>query len=92
MPEFRQLSKEEVKNYRAPATGERAKVREEYRGYLKDLEIGEGGELLLTEDEKKVTIKNRLKRAAKDLDVELEFKRSGTDVVRFCIAGRGKSK
>ena len=70
MPKFTKLTKEEIENKRAPLTGERAKVRLKYQGYLKDLKVNEGGELALTGSEKKVTIKNRLKRAADDLGKE----------------------
>ncbi len=36
-------------------------------------------------DEKKVTIKNRLKRAAEEMDIMIEFKRSSADSVRFRV-------
>lgn len=85
MPEFRKLSAEQLKSMRGPATGERARIREEYKGYLKGLKGGEGGELKLAEHEKKITIKNRLKRAAEDLGVNLAFRRSGPEIVRFSI-------
>lgn len=91
MPEFRKLSEEELNSLRGPMTGERARIREEYRGYLSGLSVGEGGEMNLAEDEKKVTIKNRLKRAAEELGVKLEFKRSGPDVVRFRIASKNEN-
>lgn len=83
MPVYRKLTQEDLAAMTMPPSGERARIREEYRGYLSDLEFGEGGELTLDEGEKKVTIKNRLKRAAKDLGVGIEFRRSSEDVVRY---------
>ena len=85
MPTFRKMTKDELDALTMPPSGERARVREEYRGYLADLELGEGGELLLDPSEKKVTVKNRLKRAAKDLNLGIEFRRSGDNVVRYSI-------
>lgn len=83
MPSYRKLTQEDLAAMTMPPSGERARIREEYRGYLSDLALGEGGELTLDEGEKKVTIKNRLKRAAKDLGVGIEFRRSGEDIVRY---------
>ena len=83
MPTFRKLSAEELESFRAPVTGERARIRAEYRGYLEGIAKGEGGELKLQETEKKVTIKNRLKRAAEEMDIRIEFKRSSANSVRF---------
>ncbi len=83
MPTFRKLSAEELESFRAPVTGERARIRAEYRGYLEGITKGEGGELKLQEAEKKVTIKNRLKRAAEEMDIKIEFKRSSANSVRF---------
>lgn len=85
MPKFKKLSSDELDALRAPVTGERARIREEYRGYLKNLKPGEGGELMLGESEKKITIKNRLKRAAEEMNLKLEFKRSGENSVRFRV-------
>lgn len=75
---------------RSPLSGQRAMVRDEYKGYLKNLKTGEGGQLQIENGEKKVTIKNRLKRAAEELDVTLEFKRTGSDMVRFQVVEGGK--
>lgn len=85
MPMYRKMTKEELDALTMPPSGERARVREEYLGYLADLDLGEGGELQLEPPEKKVTVKNRLKRAAKDLNLSIEFRRSGDNVVRYTI-------
>ena len=87
MPKFKKLTPEELAKPRPPANGERAKNREEYKGFLKGLKAEEGGELLLSDDEKKITIKNRLKRAAEDMGLNVVFKRSGENSVRFQLKG-----
>lgn len=85
MPTFRILSAEELESFQPPVTGERARIRAEYREYIQTINPGEGGELQLSADEKKVTIKNRLKRAAAEMNMMIEFKRSSSETVRFCI-------
>ena len=85
MPKFKKLSAEELASFRAPVSGERAKNREEYCGYLKGLRAGEGGELRLVEGEKKTTVKNRIKRAAEDMGINIQFKRSDSESVRFAV-------
>ncbi|MGH2545067.1 MAG: hypothetical protein ACRDIB_19925 [Ardenticatenaceae bacterium] len=89
MAKFRKLSVEELVRTRSPISGERARIRREYKGYLEDLQVGEGGELTLT-DEKKSTVKNRLKRAAEDLGMEIEFRRSAGGIVRFAVTSLGE--
>ncbi|MCB0076040.1 MAG: hypothetical protein KDD73_01380 [Anaerolineales bacterium] len=85
MPNFRKVTAKEMEQTTYGPTGERARIREEYEGYIKSLRGDQGGELKLADDEKKVTIKNRLQRAANDLGVTLNFKRSPKDVVLFTI-------
>lgn len=91
MAKFKKLSEDELAAMRSPLSGQRAMIRDEYKSYLKNLKTGEGGQLHIEEDEKKVTIKNRLKRAAEELDITLEFKRTGAEMVRFQVVQGGKS-
>lgn len=85
MPTFRKLTAEELESYRTPMSGKRAKIRTEYRNYLEQIKLGQGGELILNEGEKKVTIKNRLKRAAKEMNLKIQFKRSSPNTARFIV-------
>lgn len=85
MAKFRKLSADDLAKSKIPPSGERARTRDEYRGYLKGLKPLEGGELVLGDDDKKITIKNRLKRAAEELGYNLVFKRSDDTLVRFQI-------
>jgi hypothetical protein len=88
MPKFKKLNAEELAKPRPAEDGERARIREEYTAYIKGLRVDEGGELTLEDDEKKITIKNRIKRAADDLGVNITFKRSGDNTVRFQLKAR----
>jgi len=72
-----------------PATGKRAewaRLREEYRTYLKSLGEGESGKLQLGEGEAKSTIRARLSAAAKELALTLEYKRTRENEIIFRVA------
>ena len=93
MVQFRKLDPQEVdmlfeRAKRNNAMSERARIREEYKGYLSQLAIGEGGELILGEHERKLTVRNRLNRAAKELGLKLEYKRSRGNVIRFRVVSQ----
>ena len=93
MVQLKKLNKEEAdalfeKPKRGQGTSERARIREEYRGYLSQLSVGEGGELVLEEGEKKGTVRSRLNRAARALGIQLEYKRTRDPVVRFRVVAK----
>lgn len=90
MVRFRKLDPQEIdklfeKPRQSNVASERARIKEEYKGYLSQLAIGEGGELILGENERKLTVRNRLNRAAEELGVRLEYKRSRGNVIRFRV-------
>ncbi|HHM24052.1 MAG TPA: hypothetical protein ENJ23_03335 [Bacteroidetes bacterium] len=59
----------------------REQIRQQYREYLKQLKPGDWAAIELEEGERKLTVRNRLKRAAQDLGIELEFRRSRGPVI-----------
>lgn len=73
---------------RSKAVGERTRIRELYRSYLEPLAVGEGGELTPSEGETKTLVRGRLKRAAQELGITLEYKRSRDSIVRFRVVSR----
>ncbi len=87
MPEkMQRLSTEELnklleRRQPSPRALERRRAYEEIRNFLASIPPGEGGEIWLKEGEKRITVKNRLKRAAKELGVELEFFRTRKRIV-----------
>ena len=88
MAKFRKLSEEEVqtlmqKKTKGKGPSMREQIRQQYRDYLKELKSGDWAELELQEGEKKLTIRNRLLRAAKDLGVEIEFRRTRGPKIYF---------
>ena len=86
MTKMRKLSKEEVAAIMEPKprserAAERKRIIEEYKQFLLSLEPGEGGEIIPDEGENRQTIKNRLRRAAKEVGVQLEFKRKRGKII-----------
>jgi len=91
MPKIRKLTEEEVEKLIRPKVkrqgpSQRELIRQQYRGYLEGLKPGEWAALELEEGERKLTVRNRLKRAAQELGVELVFRRSRGPVIYFQIA------
>ncbi|MFN8534369.1 MAG: hypothetical protein U0556_12590 [Dehalococcoidia bacterium] len=82
MAQFERLSREAfAKTQGRP----RNSYLEEYRGFLSELQPGEGGEITLDTVEKKATIKNRLNHAARVEDKRIRYLRTSTDRVRFQV-------
>ena len=86
MPKLTQLTKDE---YTAPTTAKKApkrlsqreKTHRRYCRYLEKFDKGAYVEVTLKAGEKKQTEKLRLKRAAEDLGMKLEFKRTSGKVM-----------
>ena len=90
MVKIRKLTEEEIEKLTRPkgarqGPSQRELIRQQYRQYLEGLKPGDWAAVELEEGEKKLTVRNRLKRAAKELGYELEFKRSRGPVVYFQV-------
>ncbi len=95
MYELRKLSVEEVEREMesrkpSPRTEERRKMIEEFKQFLSGLQPGEGGEIKYENRRQRMTIKNRLKKAAEELGIEIEFIRKRGRIV-FRIPNRSDS-
>jgi hypothetical protein len=86
MPTVRKLTQEEVRTIENKGKGLRKLIEEEYDMFLSDYDVGDYGEAELTSDEKRLTVRNRLKAAAKRRDVSIDFKRTQGNILRFKIA------
>jgi hypothetical protein len=95
MPQVRKLAPEEVQVIENKGKGLRKITEEQYDAFLSDYEVGDYGEAELEGDEKRLTVRNRLKAAAKRRDIGIDFKRTQGDIIRFKIiapgSGNGKS-
>ena len=77
MPELIKFSKEEIEALmtKPKPVSPRRRAYEEIRDFLATIAPGEGGKIVLKEGENRLTVRNRLKRAAQELGVEIEFLR-----------------
>jgi hypothetical protein len=75
-----------------PRPSRASSLNEEYDRILADFSVGDYGEVIPEADENRLTVRNRLKAAAKRKDVELEFARLRGEVIRFKVTdGRAPS-
>jgi hypothetical protein len=81
MPTFRRLNAEEVAAMRARRRG--SVDLTEYSDFIRGLEVGEGGEVVLGDTEQKRTVKRRLTRAARQMSKDVRYRRSEGNVIRF---------
>jgi hypothetical protein len=81
MPTFRRLSTEEVAALRTRRRG--SVDLSEYSDFVRDLDVGEGGEVVLGETEQKRTVKRRLTRAARQMNKDVRYRRSEGNLIRF---------
>jgi hypothetical protein len=89
MPQVRKLAPEEVQAIENKGKGTRKLTEEQYDGFLSDYEVGDYGEAELDGDEKRLTVRNRLKAAAGRRNVGITFRRTQGNVIRFQIAAPG---
>ena len=93
MPTFKRLTEEEIAalepRRRTGLGTQRRELAETYRENLSAYQPGDWVEVALEEGEKRDTVKMRLKRVAKELGMQLAFRRTRGDRLRFQINGQG---
>src|SRR4051794_6995417 len=92
MPQVRKLAPEEVQTIQDKGKGTRKLVEEQYDAILGDYAVGEYGEAALDADEKRLTVRNRLKAAATRSKLGINFRRTSGDFIRFQIVEPGDVK
>jgi hypothetical protein len=85
MPHVHKLTPAEVETLEYKPTGQRRRVEEQYDAFLSEYAAGDYGEALLESDEKRLTVRNRLRAAAQRRGVGIDFMRTTGDIVRFKI-------
>jgi hypothetical protein len=85
MPTIRKLAPQEIEVIEGTRKGPRKLIEEQYDGFLGDYDIGDYGEAIIDEDEKRLTVRNRFKAAASRRDVGLHFLRTTGDIIRFRV-------
>src|SRR2546428_10417605 len=85
MPQLRKLGPEEVKALENKGKGQRRLTEEQYDAFLSEYDVGDYGEAELEADEKRLTVRNRLKAAAKRREAGIEFRRTQGSIIRFHV-------
>lgn len=85
MPVVRKLAPQEIEVIEGTVKGPRKLTEEQYDGFLADYAVGDYGEAIVDEDEKRLTVRNRFKAAAGRGGLGLHFLRTIGDVIRFRV-------
>lgn len=89
MPKVRKLTVDEVRTIERKTKGQRKMIEEQYDEFLEGYNMGDYGEAELEPDEKRITVRNRLKAAAVRRGYNLEFRRTKGDTLRFLVVPVG---
>ena len=85
MPQLRKLTPSEVQTLEYKPTGQRKLIEEQYDAILSDYTTGEYGEAALEPDEKRLTVRNRLRAAVVRRGLGIDFRRTNGDFIRFQV-------
>jgi hypothetical protein len=85
MPQIRKLTPAEIQTLEYKPTGQRKLIEAQYDAILSDYAVGEYGEAALEPDEKRLTVRNRLRAAAVRRGLEIDFRRTNGDFIRFQV-------
>lgn len=85
MPIVRKLSPDEVRDIENKGKGQRKLVEEQYDVFLHEYSAGDYGEAVLEPNENRLTVRNRLKAAARRRNLSLNFRRTRDNVIRFQV-------
>lgn len=85
MPNVRKLSQDEVRVIENKGKGQRKIIEEQYDDILGEYALGDYGEAVLEPGENRLTVRNRLKSAARRRGLAIDFRRTKDDLLRFQI-------
>ena len=85
MPQIRKLTPAEVQTLEYKPAGQRKVIEKQYDTILSDYAAGEYGEAALEPDEKRLTVRNRLHAAAVRRGLDINFRRTNGDFMRFQV-------
>jgi len=91
MPQVRKLAPDEVQAMHNKGKGPRKLVEEQYDTILSDYTVGDYGEATLDPGENRLTVRNRIKAAARRRNIEVDFRRTTGDLLRFQIVEQSTS-
>jgi hypothetical protein len=85
MPMVRKLSVDEVRDIENKGKGQRKLIEEEYDTIIGEYSEGDYGEAMLDAGENRLTVRNRLRAAARRRSLGLNFRRTKEDLLRFQV-------
>jgi hypothetical protein len=85
MPSVRKLSADEVWEIENKGKGQRKLIEEQYDSIIGEYSEGEYGEAVLEPGENRLTVRNRLKAAARRRNLAIDFRRTKEDLLRFQV-------
>lgn len=85
MPSVRKLSADEVWALENKGKGQRKLIEEQYDAILSDYAESDYGEAVLEPGENRLTVRNRLRAAARRRDLAIDFRRTKEDLLRFQV-------
>lgn len=85
MPSIRKLSQQEAQELQSEKLTPRQQTARAYDAMLADFAAGEWGEVVLDEEDNKLTVRNRLLAAASRRGFKLSFRRTPAPIIRFQI-------
>jgi hypothetical protein len=85
MPSVRKLSADEVWALENKGKGQRKLIEEQYDAIISDYSKGDYGEAVLEPGENRLTVRNRLKAAARRRNLAIDFRRTKEDLLRFQV-------
>jgi hypothetical protein len=95
MPQVRKLAPEEVQALENKGKGQRKLIEEQYDAILSEYNASDYGEATLDDEDNRLTVRNRLKAAAHRRNLDVAFRRTTGDLLRFQIieqSNNGASK
>src|SRR5690349_2907979 len=91
MPQVRKLSADEVTAIQNKGKGTRKIVEEQYDAIMTDYAVGDYGEAIIDPGENRLTVRNRLRAAARRANIEINYQRTNGDMLRFKIVEPGSN-
>jgi hypothetical protein len=85
MPTMRKLTPDEIGTLEGRARGPRKQAEEQYDRIIFEFDAGDYGEVELEPEEKRLTVRNRLKAAAQRRGLALDFIRTSGNMLRFHV-------
>jgi hypothetical protein len=85
MPSVRKLTADEVWALENKGKGQRKLIEEQYDAIIGEYSAGDYGEAMLEPGENRLTVRNRLKAAARRRSLSIDFRRTKEDLLRFQV-------